>query len=680
MITVNTAGFELVNAFSLFDDATLNLNVARSSATAVVGGVPHLFVASNVDAGVSAFRVEDDGSLTNVDNVVGDATLTLDSTQDLATATVDGVTFLFVAGGLESVVSVFRVDNDGTLTNVDNVNDDATLNLRFPFSVATAEAGGATYLFAAALLDNGVSVFRVESDGSLTNVDNVNDDATLNLAGAVEVTTAEVGGTTYLFAAGLSDNGVSVFRVEDDGTLTNVDNVSDDATLQLQSITSTATVTAGGVTHLFVRGGDPNITDSIREGGVSVFRVDNDGSLTNVFNLGDDFAVSLSQIDTLTTATVNGVPLLFLANEVESVVSMFRVGADGALDLLEVLSESTAGLIRASAITTATAGGVPYLFAPGGIEDGGTFQQGVSVFRIEAPLAVTGTAAAETLVGGGSDDLIAGLGGNDILDGGAGNDTLLGGDGFDTVTYANAAGAVTVNLAAGTASKPNGTDTLESIERVIGGDGDDLLFGHNGRNSLIGGDGNDALRGRSGNDVLRGQGDNDFLAGGNHRDRLFGDDGDDRLLGQNGNDTLRGGNGDDLLFGQNGRDRLIGGDGDDLLTGGRGRDIQFGNDGDDIFVFTHKNDSKKGGQRDRLLDFDRSDDLIDLSAIDAKSGGGNQKFKFIGKQDFHDKRGELRYEDKGSKVIAQGDVNGDGKADFEIFVNVGALGKGDFLL
>jgi len=66
--------------------------------------------------------------------------------------------------------------------------------------------------------------------------------------------------------------------------------------------------------------------------------------------------------------------------------------------------------------------------------------------------------------------------------------------------------------------------------------------------------------------------------------------------------------------------------------------------------------------------------------VDAKKGvSGNQAFKWIGAQDFHDRKGELRYEDKGSKVIVQGDVNVAGKADFEIFVKVGALSSGDFL-
>lgn len=56
----------------------------------------------------------------------------------------------------------------------------------------------------------------------------------------------------------------------------------------------------------------------------------------------------------------------------------------------------------------------------------------------------------------------------------------------------------------------------------------------------------------------------------------------------------------------------------------------------------------------------------------------NQAFKFIGKQDFHDVKGKLRYIDKGSSCIVQGDVNGDGKADFEIDGHAGSLSKGVF--
>ncbi len=48
--------------------------------------------------------------------------------------------------------------------------------------------------------------------------------------------------------------------------------------------------------------------------------------------------------------------------------------------------------------------------------------------------------------------------------------------------------------------------------------------------------------------------------------------------------------------------------------------------------------TKKAAGRDTILDFNNlQGDEIDLSAIDAKKGNGNQDFTFIKKQGFHDK-------------------------------------------
>ena len=48
-------------------------------------------------------------------------------------------------------------------------------------------------------IDNGVSVFSLGADGTLTNVFKSPTTALTNLGGAFALTTAVVGGTTYLF-------------------------------------------------------------------------------------------------------------------------------------------------------------------------------------------------------------------------------------------------------------------------------------------------------------------------------------------------------------------------------------------------------------------------------------------------------------------------------------------------
>jgi Ca2+-binding RTX toxin-like protein len=137
---------------------------------------------------------------------------------------------------------------------------------------------------------------------------------------------------------------------------------------------------------------------------------------------------------------------------------------------------------------------------------------------------------------------------------------------------------------------------------------------------------------------------------------------------------MEGGSGDDSLYGYKGKD---------TLTGGLGRDILYGEDDADRFDFNALKDSVVGGARDIIRDFSRSGgDRIDLSALDANyHKSGNQSFSFIGGKAFTDKEGQLHFVKKSGGVYVEGDVNGDGRADFQISVKeVGGLDRGDFIL
>lgn len=175
-----------------------------------------------------------------------------------------------------------------------------------------------------------------------------------------------------------------------------------------------------------------------------------------------------------------------------------------------------------------------------------------------------------------------------------------------------------------------------------------------------------AFDGDVGPDILRGNGGNDRLRGLDGNDKLLGGNGNDMMAGGNGRDILNGGNGTDGLNGGNGNDKLYGGSGRDLLIGGKGSDRAWGGDGVDVFRFVSETDSLPGARkRDKVMDFESGVDLIDLSAIDARSGSKrDDKFKFIGDADFSGKAGELRFE---NSMIAA-DTDGDGAADFELFL------------
>lgn len=253
----------------------------------------------------------------------------------------------------------------------------------------------------------------------------------------------------------------------------------------------------------------------------------------------------------------------------------------------------------------------------------------------------------ENAVGGSGDDRIIGNAVTNVLDGGAG---------FDTVSYRDAGAGVTASLMTmrgGTGDAAG--DRYVNIEALEGSAFNDTLSGGNGHDTVSGLAGNDMITGNNGDDTLFGGAGNDVLDGGN---------GIDTLDGGAGNDVLRGGNADDVLLGGAGNDTLDGGNGNDVLNGGADSDTLSGGLGNDVFTFTDL------GGTDVITDFRRGQDHIDLSGLDAITGGGRDSFSWIGSGAFDNTAGQLRSYSSGGSFFLAGDVNGDGVADFIIQTNV----------
>ena len=182
-----------------------------------------------------------------------------------------------------------------------------------------------------------------------------------------------------------------------------------------------------------------------------------------------------------------------------------------------------------------------------------------------------------------------------FLVGGAGQDWLYGGDGHDVLLGRGGDD----RLYGGT-----GRDIL------LGEGGNDQIYGGHGRDFAWGGAGDDLIEGGSQSDQLNGGTGDDILMGGVGSDTLSGDEGNDALFGDGQNDLLRGGDGNDLLDGGGGEDRLLGEGGDDLLIAGSG-DILNGGDGEDTASF-----AEAGGAVDADLSAGGSTGAVDSQLID----------------------------------------------------------------
>ena len=203
-------------------------------------------------------------------------------------------------------------------------------------------------------------------------------------------------------------------------------------------------------------------------------------------------------------------------------------------------------------------------------------------------------------------------------------------------------------------------------------------------------------------ETLNGTIRNDVISGNDGADKIFGDVGDDVISGGAGGDRLDGGLGLDWLsyetsaaavsvnlatgrvlggeatgdsianfenvLGGLGGDTLVGDGGVNRLRGGLGADTLTGAGGADRFIFRSIAETPVGAGHDRITDFSQADgDRIDLSGIDAiaRTALTKEAFHFVATGallaagDLHVVRGI-------GVTLVQGDVTGDGRADFEI--------------
>jgi Ca2+-binding RTX toxin-like protein len=279
------------------------------------------------------------------------------------------------------------------------------------------------------------------------------------------------------------------------------------------------------------------------------------------------------------------------------------------------------------------------------------------VFIGTGNFAGAANALDNTITGGAGDDTLSGNDGDDTLNGSIGNDVMQGGAGDDRLN--GAAGADTMR--GGTGNDGYLVDDSHDVVDETAGDGVDKVHSSVSFNMAntagVLGDVEDL--------VLRGA--SNLIGNGNALGNA--------IAGNGGDNVLRGFAGNDSLRGMGGNDQLVGGAGADRLTG---------DDGADRFGFVGIADSTVAAAgRHTINDFSHAQgDKVDLSAMDAQSiVAGNQAFAFIGFAAFSHQAGELRIEAAGPNLLATGDVNGNGTADFAILLKgVATADASDFVL
>lgn len=258
--------------------------------------------------------------------------------------------FLFVANKHGNVIESFKILDSGSLERTALTEDTEDTYLGTAITLQVVHMKNASYLFVGGLEENpGLSCFQIQENGALTHVQSLKDDETVHTDGIIGMYVHQVKGKTYLYTGGFQDNGVSSFRVYEDGTFKNINNISDNKTDRY--LTGTYPVT--GVTledqhyvivghrhhKYYKRGNFIKRKDFVYHGdGVSVFKVDKKGALVPHFVLKDDESTKLSGQTRIEVISVNtDEAVLAVGTRDDEAIQLLKLNKEGILSPMNYL-------------------------------------------------------------------------------------------------------------------------------------------------------------------------------------------------------------------------------------------------------------------------------------------------------------------------------------------------------
>ena len=438
-------------------------------------------------------------------------------------------------------------------------------------------AGAVTYLYAARPEGTGIGIFRANGTAQPVFLSELGDTAETYAAGVTAMTSFTIGGTSYLAAGSRGEGGVTVFRIGENGALTPAGNMGLGQMVPMAEVEALRAVQVGGETYLLAAAsGNSSLT---------VMRVDGGGLLRVTDHLQDTLDTRFEAVRCIDVITVKGWTFVLAAGADDGLTLMTLLPGGRLLHLETLADTAEAGLSNVTALRMVQMGDSLQILAVSGEE------AGLTVLEIDlARLGAARTGDSGMLGGTDLADLLLAAEGVAGLSGGGGDDILV--DGPDSQMLTGDAGADVFVMTADGAP-----DTILDFDGSRDRIDLSLLPGFRNASQLWIVPTSNGATLRFGDEVLtvvtaNGQPlteaqlwELDFAAAAQHmliepgipeiqpEEPEEPPQGRARLDGTGGSDLLAGSPAGDDFYGGAGNDTLVGGGGDDRFYGGAGFDI-----------------------------------------------------------------------------------------------------------
>lgn len=277
-------------------------------------------------------------------------------------------------------LQVFSHSAAGAMIHLSTLADTAKSYLGDVSDLAHVQVEGRDFLLASSALENGITLFEIDAEGSLSFVDAFGANDGLPIAGPVALQSVALRGQQFVVVAGTTSNSLSVLRVNDMGVMFLEDHLIDDRNTRFDAV---------GALDIFTWAGRAFVVAAGTDNGVSVIELLPNGRLSHMVAQPMETGNWLANVTGIEAAVIGTQAVILLT--------------DARGDRIHHLSVPLAGI-----------GGLV-------MGNGGT---------------LTGSALDDRMMGGAGGETLQGGAGDDFLHDGGGNDLLTGGTGADVFVFA----------------------------------------------------------------------------------------------------------------------------------------------------------------------------------------------------------------------------------------------------
>lgn len=287
------------DGLSILGASTALIGNIEETVTFVVDGKTFMVSSQWGQSGFQTYRIRDDLSVEHIrtwedtnDTFVGDIT-------SMTSDTIDGRTYFFAASAQDTGVSSYWMGRWGNVKERGSIGVEDGFYASAPSALATATVGGKLYLIVGSAGSNSLTVMRVNDWGDLFIESHLLDTLDTRFGGVTSLESFAVGNRSFLLAGG-ADDGVSLFEINPDGSLTHIETIADQNDTTLMNVTTIAATVIESEVHVFVAGTDAGFTEfTIDLGNLNDLKSGTDGNDTINGNGGNDLLFGRDGNDSL---------------------------------------------------------------------------------------------------------------------------------------------------------------------------------------------------------------------------------------------------------------------------------------------------------------------------------------------------------------------------------------------